>query len=520
MSTNSVRRFQAARPHRPSEPKATMRMVSFHDHLRLDEQKSMRRYDDNGYLHVKRSPLTREQVAEYLGRELPEFPNLDPDKIYKVYRPGSELAKPNTIQSIQNIPIQFEHHQEDPRNPPNDTRVGSCGTDGAWQAPFLVNSLVFYDARAIARIEDGSMRELSLGYTCNISYEPGKTAQGESYEFIMRDITANHLALVEEGRAGPNVRVLDNKPSQGVKLMDEQRQADLLATVQKMLALLQPQGAASQDQEQELEASDDEEMPEELAAEPDATEEQAPDDFDEETLPSDDVDLDNDAALGDEEEDVKDEECSDTDNEDGDREESNDDSEPVNDEEKQALADAGITNKAQKAYFLEFWRARPRTSLSKMKQDSKDKMPKYSRNQLERYAKQKVAKALGDAAKLQSAKSNAYDKAVKERQKSAVSKALAAMQALNKACEDVRPIVGTLKASSFSRAGDVYRYALKQKGLKYDGLSAEAARASFLAYVKGLETLNSRRAKKADAALAVPQDTHNQALAKIVKHLV
>lgn len=534
MSTNSSKRAQAVltakssastKPKRASvslERQSITKTATFRDHLKLDKSTSMRRRDENGYLHVKRSPLTREQVAEYLGSELPEFPNLDPDKLYKVYRPGSELAKPKTVQSIQNIPIQFEHHQEDPRNPPNDTRVGSCGTDGAWQAPYLVNSLVFYDARAIARIEDGSMRELSLGYTCNIAHEPGKTPQGEPYDFVMRDIVANHLALVEEGRAGPNVRVLDNKPSQGVKLMDDKTQAELaelLSTAQKILNIAQSQGAAPQDEEQEPDVSDDEPMPEELEAAPEAvpeaTEEENPDDLDEEEFPpADDVDL------GDEEEDLKDEESDVADDEDSDSEVSDDEAEPVTDEEKQALADAGITDKTQQAYFLEFWRARPRTAKGKMKQDSKSKVAKYSHNQLERVAERRMARALGAIAVLQSNKFRAYDQAFQKSKEDAVKKSMAEMRALHQAIEDVRPLVGALKFSSFKHAGDVYLYALKKKGFRCKNLDAKMARASFIAYAKGLKTNTARQAKKADAAVKEPTGVHNLALAKALKGIL
>ena len=56
---------------------------------------SVRSVDENGFLHVKISPLTRVQVAPYYGKEIPGWRSLglDPDKIYKGYRPESELKK-------------------------------------------------------------------------------------------------------------------------------------------------------------------------------------------------------------------------------------------------------------------------------------------------------------------------------------------------------------------------------------------------------------------------------------------
>jgi hypothetical protein len=50
--------------------------------------------------------------------------------------------------------------------------------------------------------------ELSLGYRCTYSYEPG-IYNGESYEYVQRNLRGNHLALVDEARC--NVAVLDSK---------------------------------------------------------------------------------------------------------------------------------------------------------------------------------------------------------------------------------------------------------------------------------------------------------------------
>ena len=171
---------------------------------------SVRTIDDNGFLHVAISNITKEQVAPYLGSEIPDFERLGlkPDSIYKVYRPAEELKK--AVISSNGIPIQLDHHADFADAPAKETRVGSTGTDGIFNAPYLQNSLHIQDADAIKRINDGSMRELSLGYR----YTPEKKSgvfNGEPYDLIMRDISCNHLALVEEGRAGHDVLVKDSK---------------------------------------------------------------------------------------------------------------------------------------------------------------------------------------------------------------------------------------------------------------------------------------------------------------------
>lgn len=180
--------------------------------IALDAQ-SKRTYDENGFLHVSISPLTRVQVAPYRGCEIPGWQELglEPERVYRGYRPASELSKPETIESVNGIPIQLAHHMDYADNPAKNTRVGSTGTDGAFHPPFLTNSLHIQDKSAIDRINDGSMRELSLAYRYKPVFQPGETPDGEKYDFIMTDISANHLALVDEGRAGHEVLVYDSK---------------------------------------------------------------------------------------------------------------------------------------------------------------------------------------------------------------------------------------------------------------------------------------------------------------------
>ena len=189
--------------------------------LALDAKESVRKFDDNGNMHVAFSHLTKAQVRPYYGNEIPgwERLGLDPVKVYKGYCPAEELARPETIESTNAIPIQLNHHSDYAANPALETRIGSTGTDGAYRHPYLDNSLHFTVQKAIDRIKDGSMRELSLSYRYTPDFTPGETPEGEAYDFVMRDISANHVAIVEEGRAGRDVLVEDHSLEK-VKAMD------------------------------------------------------------------------------------------------------------------------------------------------------------------------------------------------------------------------------------------------------------------------------------------------------------
>lgn len=175
---------------------------------------STRRWkDENGFLHVDASHVTKEQVAPYYGREIPGWQErgIDPERIYYAYRPADELKR--AASTINGLPIEWEHHPEDADDPQLEHRIGSMGTDGAWNPPYLDNSLIFTVGTAIEAIEKNQCRELSLSYRYDPDFTPG-TFEGQPYDFVMRNIRANHLALVPEGRAGGDVLVADRNINQ------------------------------------------------------------------------------------------------------------------------------------------------------------------------------------------------------------------------------------------------------------------------------------------------------------------
>jgi hypothetical protein len=76
----------------------------------------------------------------------------------------------------------------------------------------LRNSLVVWRQADIDKIESEDKCELSCAYR----YEPDMTPgvyEGKAYDGIMRNIQGNHVALVEAGRAGPDVMVHDEQPT-------------------------------------------------------------------------------------------------------------------------------------------------------------------------------------------------------------------------------------------------------------------------------------------------------------------
>lgn len=200
-----------------------------HAVLTFDLKPSMRSIDDNGYMHVKLTPISKETVNPYYGYEIPNHDELglEPERIYYVYRPGKELAK--AAATFNGLPLLLEHHMDSADNPQKEYRIGSTGTDGVFKAPYLMQSLSITDEKAIQAVEDGSYRELSCSYWYEPVLQPG-TYNGVDYDLMMKNIKGSHVALVNEGRAGHDVAVADAKPN---NMKGETKMADRKKTTTK-----------------------------------------------------------------------------------------------------------------------------------------------------------------------------------------------------------------------------------------------------------------------------------------------
>jgi hypothetical protein len=178
------------------------------DYLALDA--SVRAYSkDDGRLYVKVSHISKACVNPYRGAEIPgaETLGLDRDKVYMLLRDPEELAL--SVPTWNAIPLLIKHTPMTADDHQRDVVVGSLGTDAAFRAPYLDNSLAIWDGEAIAGVESGDLRQLSGGYHYVADMTPG-TFNDEPYDGIMRDIRGNHVALVETGRAGNDVLVMDS----------------------------------------------------------------------------------------------------------------------------------------------------------------------------------------------------------------------------------------------------------------------------------------------------------------------
>lgn len=175
------------------------------------DRATVRRRDVNGYMHVEVSNISKANVCPYYGSEIPDWQEmgLEPDRLYQLYRCPDELAR--GAETFNNIPLLSQHVPVVPEDGlPEDLIIGSTGTDAMFDGTYLRNSLVVWSALYQEAIEDGRQRELSCGYRYRADMTAGQAPEGLRYDGVMRDIMGNHVALVIEGRAGPDVVVGDD----------------------------------------------------------------------------------------------------------------------------------------------------------------------------------------------------------------------------------------------------------------------------------------------------------------------
>lgn len=163
----------------------------------------------NGWLHIKDCRISKANVCPYMGREIPnsEALGLDPETVYHLYRDAVALEA--AAKSFERAPLMLHHVAVTADNPNKDKIIGAI-SNVRWNAPYLVADLTVWDGEGIEAIESERQQELSPGYHYTPDMTSGIAPDGTPYVGRMLNIGANHLAIVDTGRTGPDVFVNDH----------------------------------------------------------------------------------------------------------------------------------------------------------------------------------------------------------------------------------------------------------------------------------------------------------------------
>lgn len=173
-----------------------------------DKATSKRSKDANGFLIIKDNPIAKAGIFDYLLSELKADINADDDRVVKVYRPFDELER--IKDSFANKPIKMNHHWVGDETNTADGAIGSI-IEADEANGYLRADLIIYNPELIQKIEAGELIELSPAYTGEEIDEQGRF-NGEAYEFKQKLGEVNHLAVVETGRSGKDLKIYDSKP--------------------------------------------------------------------------------------------------------------------------------------------------------------------------------------------------------------------------------------------------------------------------------------------------------------------
>lgn len=167
------------------------------------------RITTEGYL-VTDAFTARTGVQRYLGSEVGK-----PEKaVVTVYRPADEVFHKDSVQSFSHVPVTMDHPTEAVTSDNwKQLGKGEASTDVMRDGERLRIPLILKDAAAISTVQNGK-RELSVGYSCDLDWTAGVTKDGVSYDAVQRNIRANHIAIVDRGRAGPEFRIGDSEAKQ------------------------------------------------------------------------------------------------------------------------------------------------------------------------------------------------------------------------------------------------------------------------------------------------------------------
>jgi hypothetical protein len=126
------------------------------------------------------------------------FPYYVDGKRKDIFRPRDEVFKTESIKSTYPLPIFVGH----PNSEAEKKTIGVTSQEAKIQDDLLVTDIAFIKPTSI-----GGMSSLSPGYTCFIDWSSGTTPEGQPYDGIQREILYDHIAVVDKGRQGDQVKL-------------------------------------------------------------------------------------------------------------------------------------------------------------------------------------------------------------------------------------------------------------------------------------------------------------------------
>jgi hypothetical protein len=129
-------------------------------------------------------------------------------KVVREYRPAEEVAKADSLATIEDVPVTIGHPPTHTVNGESFSRFAVGHARSPSESGGVVRgTLVATRKDAVKGLDEGKYVETSMGYTCRQDMTPGVTPSGEAYDAVQRDIVYNHVALLPAGQARLGTRL-------------------------------------------------------------------------------------------------------------------------------------------------------------------------------------------------------------------------------------------------------------------------------------------------------------------------
>ena len=192
------------------------------------EAMDRREYDTNGWFTVEDNPLSKIGVYQYSGAMIDPLgldPEIDPSRLYNVFRSPEELGDIECIESFKLLPWIDNHvmlgSEEAGLMPAEQKGIqGVIGEQVYFDGETLFGNIKVFSEAMAGLIKSGK-KELSSGYRCKYKKLAG-IWKNQVYDFIQCAVRGNHLALVNSGRMGAEVAVLDQSELNKETIMAEE----------------------------------------------------------------------------------------------------------------------------------------------------------------------------------------------------------------------------------------------------------------------------------------------------------
>jgi hypothetical protein len=138
------------------------------------------------------------------------FEYVKPDgSVRRELRTPEEVFDKKSLESYKGKPIVITHNAGlITKDNVDSTSIGTILSEGYKDGEDVRAEIIIHDTNSMKRY---GLKELSLGYSLTLEETPG-TWNGQQYDAVQRNIRINHLALVDEARAGDDAHLnLDGK---------------------------------------------------------------------------------------------------------------------------------------------------------------------------------------------------------------------------------------------------------------------------------------------------------------------